>query len=184
MMINSEANEFKEKAQDNPIRFGISIHDPIGTLICSFANMNILWSSISEYIRVAGAASIQIKLSQTWMQQCKAPTIHLNRSFSHFHAHISTKDYPSKPPKCKFTPPLFHPNVYPSGTICLSILNEEEGWRPAITVKQMLLGIQDLLDSPNVHSPAQSEAYNLCVKNPNEYKRRVKLEAKKYTPAS
>ena len=37
-------------------------------------------------------------------------------------------EYPSKPPKCKFVPPLFHPNVYPSGTICLSILNEEEGW--------------------------------------------------------
>jgi ubiquitin-conjugating enzyme E2 I len=25
-------------------------------------------------------------------------------------------EYPSKPPKCKFIPPLFHPNVYPSGT--------------------------------------------------------------------
>eukprot|EP01083_Nonionella_stella_P316572 1148560_1 len=65
-------------------------------------------------------------------------------------------EYPSKPPKCRFVPPLFHPNVYPSGTICLSILNEEEGWRPAITVKQMLLGIQDLLDSPNTASSAQS----------------------------
>ena len=31
-------------------------------------------------------------------------------------------DYPSKPPKCKFVPPLYHPNIYPSGTICLSIL--------------------------------------------------------------
>jgi ubiquitin-protein ligase len=30
----------------------------------------------------------------------------------------------------------------PSGTICLSILNEDDGWRPAITIKQMLLGIQ------------------------------------------
>lgn len=37
----------------------------------------------------------------------------------------------------KFTPPLFHPNVYPSGTVCLSILNEDEGWKPAITVKQV-----------------------------------------------
>ena len=27
-----------------------------------------------------------------------------------------TEEYPSKPPKCKFTPPLFHPNVYPSGS--------------------------------------------------------------------
>lgn len=25
---------------------------------------------------------------------------------------------------------------YPSGTVCLSILNEEKSWRPAITVKQ------------------------------------------------
>ena len=48
-----------------------------------------------------------------------------------------TEEYPSKPPKCKFVPPLFHPNVYPSGTICLSILNEEEDWRPAITIKQV-----------------------------------------------
>lgn len=31
---------------------------------------------------------------------------------------------PSKPPKCVFDPPLFHPNVYPSGTVCLSIVNE------------------------------------------------------------
>jgi len=91
-----------------------------------------------------------------------------------------TEDYPSKPPKCKFKPPLcesehevilpvrdtrahtvprFHPNVYPSGTICLSILNEDQDWRPAITIKQMLLGIQDLLDTPNPNSPAQTEAY-------------------------
>ena len=37
----------------------------------------------------------------------------------------------------KFTPPLFHPNVYPSGTVCLSILDEEKGWKPAITIKQV-----------------------------------------------
>ncbi|XP_016784619.1 SUMO-conjugating enzyme UBC9 isoform X3 [Pan troglodytes] len=45
-------------------------------------------------------------------------------------------DYPSSPPKCKFEPPLFHPNVYPSGTVCLSILEEDKDWRPAITIKQ------------------------------------------------
>jgi ubiquitin-conjugating enzyme E2 I len=33
-----------------------------------------------------------------------------------------TEDYPSKPPQCKFKPVIFHPNVYPSGRICLSIL--------------------------------------------------------------
>ena len=36
-----------------------------------------------------------------------------------------SKDYPVKPPKCKFPEGFYHPNVYPSGTVCLSILNEE-----------------------------------------------------------
>ncbi|CAB9504358.1 SUMO-conjugating enzyme UBC9 [Seminavis robusta] len=91
-------------------------------------------------------------------------------------------DYPSKPPKCKFVPPLFHPNVYPSGTICLSILNEEEGWRPAISIKQILLGIQDLLDDPNPASPAQSEAFNLYMNDKASYKLRIRAEAKKNMP--
>jgi hypothetical protein len=29
-------------------------------------------------------------------------------------------------PPGKFEPPLFHPNVYPSGTVCLSILEEDK----------------------------------------------------------
>lgn len=83
-------------------------------------------------------------------------------------------EYPTKPPKCKFTPPLFHPNVYPSGTVCLSILNEEEAWKPAITVTQILLGIQELLNDPNPESPAQAEAYQLFKRDTEEYVRRVK----------
>ncbi|KAB2619419.1 SUMO-conjugating enzyme SCE1-like [Pyrus ussuriensis x Pyrus communis] len=54
-------------------------------------------------------------------------------------------------------PGFFHPNVYPSGTVCLSILNEDKGWRPAIIVKQILVGIQDLLGQPNPADPAQTE---------------------------
>lgn len=74
----------------------------------------------------------------------------------------------------KFTPPLFHPNVYPSGTVCLSILNEDEGWKPAITIKQIVLGVQDLLNDPNPESPAQAEAYNLFKRDKVEYEKRVK----------
>ncbi|KAL1865727.1 SUMO conjugating enzyme Hus5 [Diaporthe australafricana] len=77
-------------------------------------------------------------------------------------------------PDGKFVPPLFHPNVYPSGTVCLSILNEEEAWKPAITVKQILIGVQDLLNDPNPESPAQADAYNLFKKDRAEYERRVK----------
>ena len=47
------------------------------------------------------------------------------------------------------------------GTVCLSLLDEEKDWRPAITIKQILLGIQDLLNDPNIKDPAQAEAYTI-----------------------
>lgn len=72
-------------------------------------------------------------------------------------------EYPTKPPKCRFDAGFWHPNVYPSGTVCLSILNEEEDWRPALTLKQILLGIQELMDTPNLDSPAQADAFH-CFK--------------------
>lgn len=87
-----------------------------------------------------------------------------------------TEDYPAKPPKCKFNANFFHPNIYPSGTVCLSILNEDEGWRPSITIKQIVLGIQELLNDPNPLSPAQSDAFILFTQNPAEYRRRVKRQ--------
>ncbi|KAF2665312.1 ubiquitin-conjugating enzyme [Microthyrium microscopicum] len=87
-------------------------------------------------------------------------------------------EYPTKPPKCRFMPALFHPNVYPSGTVCLSILNEEEGWKPAITIKEILLGIQELLNEPNIESPAQAEAYQLFKKDKVAYERKVKAVVK------
>ena len=76
-------------------------------------------------------------------------------------------------------PPLFHPNVYPSGTICLSILNEEGGWSPSIRIVHVLLGIQELLDTPNPNSPAQSEAYQMFVQDKASYAMRVRQEAAK-----
>lgn len=48
-----------------------------------------------------------------------------------------------------------------AGTVCLSLLDEEKDWRPAITIKQILLGIQDLLNEPNIKDPAQAEAYTI-----------------------
>jgi len=85
-----------------------------------------------------------------------------------------SQEYPTKPPKVRFSPPLFHPNVYPSGTVCLSILNEDEGWKPAITLKDILLGVQSLLDEPNPDSPAQADAYTLFKKDIEAYKKKIK----------
>ena len=93
-----------------------------------------------------------------------------------------TEDYPTKPPKCQFSPVLFHPNIYPSGTVCLSVLNEDKDWRPSITIKQMLLAIQDLLDNPNPKDPAQKEPYEVFMKSKADYERRVKAEVANHPP--
>eukprot|EP00696_Hemimastix_kukwesjijk_P016910 gnl/Hemi2/5450_TR1870_c0_g1_i1.p1 gnl/Hemi2/5450_TR1870_c0_g1~~gnl/Hemi2/5450_TR1870_c0_g1_i1.p1 ORF type:complete len:167 (+),score=42.64 gnl/Hemi2/5450_TR1870_c0_g1_i1:89-589(+) len=99
-----------------------------------------------------------------------------------------SEDYPSRPPKCQFQPPLFHPNIFPSGTVCLSILNEQKTpdqqdfWKPSITVKQILLGIQDLLDNPNNLDPAQEEAYRIFKTDKAEYTRRVRAQALRFPP--
>ena len=92
-------------------------------------------------------------------------------------------DYPTAPPECKFSPPIFHPNIFPSGTVCLSLLSEQKDWRPTITVKQVLLGIQDLFDSPNLSDPAQREAFVLCRDNKQAYIARVRALARAYSVA-
>ncbi|PYH40411.1 ubiquitin-conjugating enzyme E2 [Aspergillus saccharolyticus JOP 1030-1] len=83
------------------------------------------------------------------------------------------EEYPNKPPKCQFDPPLFHPNVYPNGVICLSILNPQESWSAVFSIKEILLGVQELLDNPNLMSPAQTPSYQLCKKDPDGYRRKI-----------
>ncbi|GAU93610.1 hypothetical protein RvY_05529-1 [Ramazzottius varieornatus] len=94
------------------------------------------------------------------------------------------EDYPATAPKCRFDPPLFHPNIYPSGTVCLSILDDDKDWRPSLTIKELLLGIQDLLIHPNERDPAQADAYNIYVRSKDEYERRVREQTKKFSAAA
>lgn len=94
----------------------------------------------------------------------------LTMKFSH--------NYPSQPPQCKFIKPLFHPNIFPSGTVCLSILGSD--WKPAITIKQILIGIQELLNDPNPKSPANEEAYKTFRSNVKAYEERVRKQVKEH----
>ena len=60
--------------------------------------------------------------------------------------------YPFKPPKVRFLTKIYHPNVYANGKVCLSILGG--GWKPSLTIKHVLTGVQALLNEPNPRSPA------------------------------
>ena len=81
----------------------------------------------------------------------------------------------------RFPAGFFHPNVYPSGTVCLSLVDAEKDWKSAITVKQILLGVQDLLNNPNPKSPAQEDAYRVYIQDRPSYEKRVKQQALLYS---
>uniref|UniRef100_A0A0M3JJN7 SUMO-conjugating enzyme UBC9 (inferred by orthology to a C. elegans protein) n=1 Tax=Anisakis simplex TaxID=6269 RepID=A0A0M3JJN7_ANISI len=55
-----------------------------------------------------------------------------------------------------------------------------QDWRPSITVRELLLGIQDLLDSPNIEDPAQADAYQIYCQNRVEYEKRVRRQARQF----
>ncbi|EFN56766.1 hypothetical protein CHLNCDRAFT_144242 [Chlorella variabilis] len=93
-----------------------------------------------------------------------------------------TSEYPSKPPRVKFPPGFYHPNVFPQGDVCLSILNPEKGWRPSITVKQILVGVQELLDQPNVDDPA-NECYHAYKRDRKLYDRLLQEQTRRYAAA-
>jgi len=63
-----------------------------------------------------------------------------------------------------------------------SILNDEKGWKPSVTIKQILTGIQELLDTPNNSDAAQEPAWRLYHASESKYMERVKQEVKRYTP--
>lgn len=68
--------------------------------------------------------------------------------------------YPYYPPKVKFLDvPANHPNIHTNGSICLNLLTSN-GWRPTYTMVTVYRTLQDLLRSPNYHSPVMSYRTN------------------------
>lgn len=94
-------------------------------------------------------------------------------------------DYPTKPPVCSFKPGFLHPNVHTDGKICLDIINDRANggrWNPGTTIKMILIGIQELLDRPNINSAAQQRAYELYKRDHTAYEREVRAQAKRHAP--
>eukprot|EP01113_Clastostelium_recurvatum_P010301 TRINITY_DN1508_c0_g1_i1.p1 TRINITY_DN1508_c0_g1~~TRINITY_DN1508_c0_g1_i1.p1 ORF type:complete len:256 (-),score=88.21 TRINITY_DN1508_c0_g1_i1:79-804(-) len=95
------------------------------------------------------------------------------------------QDYPMNPPTVIFTSDFWHPNVYPDGKVCISILHPpivdemsgelpEERWLPTQTVATILLSIISLLSAPNTSSPANVDASVQWRKDPAAYRERVR----------
>ncbi|CCD22708.1 SCF E2 ubiquitin-protein ligase catalytic subunit CDC34 NDAI_0A05530 [Naumovozyma dairenensis CBS 421] len=99
------------------------------------------------------------------------------------------EDFPFSPPQFRFTPAIYHPNVYRDGRLCISILHQggdpmtdepdAETWSPVQTVESVLISIVSLLEDPNISSPANVDAAVDYRKNQEQYKQRVKMEVER-----
>ncbi|KAN0047469.1 hypothetical protein ACTA71_001851 [Dictyostelium dimigraforme] len=94
-------------------------------------------------------------------------------------------DYPMSPPVLIFQSEFWHPNVYPDGKVCISILHPpgedetsgelpEERWLPTQTVQTIILSVISLLSAPNTSSPANVDASVEWRNNRDNYKKRIR----------
>ena len=87
-------------------------------------------------------------------------------------------DYPFRPPKIRFSTPVFHPNINKKGDICLSTLRDK--WSAALTISKVLLSICSLLNEPNPDDPLVPEAATLYKFDRNKYNETARLWTKEY----
>jgi len=99
-------------------------------------------------------------------------------------------NYPFSPPTFQFNRPLYHPNIYADGKLCISILHAPgddemsgesagERWSPAQRVESVLISIISLLDDAECSSPANVDAGVMLRKNPKAFKEKVAQDVEK-----
>ncbi|KAJ4984001.1 ubiquitin-conjugating enzyme [Stagonosporopsis vannaccii] len=121
----------------------------------------------------------------------------LNPDSSYYGGYFKAKmtfprNYPHSPPAdrttdFKFVRPLYHPNIYPDGRLCISILHPPgddemsgelaaERWSPVQRAETVLLSILSLLDDAETSSPANVDAGVMLRNQPEQYKEMVKKD--------
>ncbi|KAG0466571.1 hypothetical protein HPP92_018151 [Vanilla planifolia] len=112
--------------------------------------------------------------------------IHHGCDGGYFNAIMSfPQNYPNSPPTVRFTSEMWHPNVYPDGRVCISILHApgedptgyelaSERWTPVHTVESIVLSIISMLSSRNDESPANVEAAKEWRDRMDDFKKKVR----------
>ena len=97
---------------------------------------------------------------------------------------VFPEDYPIAPPKVTCKTRIYHPNIEDSGYVCLGQYLEETSWRPERgDIFAIMLAIYTtLFQSPNGndHPASCTEAADLILANPEEFRRRTKAHAEKH----
>jgi ubiquitin-conjugating enzyme E2 R len=114
---------------------------------------------------------------------------------AHYKAVLSfPSDFPMKPPEFRIVSSFWHPNVYPDGRVCISILHppgEDEmnsgetammRWTPIQSIQSVLLSVISLLsdpDSQDAGAPANVDALVQFRKDKEAFNSRCQELAKK-----
>merc|ERR1711881_128849 len=109
----------------------------------------------------------------------------------YFNANLKfPEDYPHSPPAMIFRTKMFHPNIYKTGEVCISILDhpsmdgDTEGnrlfWSPAHTAESVILSVISMLSDPNTTSPANPKAASMLIENRKEYNKTVREFVRKH----
>jgi len=82
-------------------------------------------------------------------------------------------DYPHKPPKVTLNKPpsCYHPNIDVGGAVCLNLL--KEGWKPILTITQIVFGLLFLFTDPNPSDPLNHEAAESLRTNKAAFAKKV-----------
>ncbi|KAL1876668.1 Ubiquitin-conjugating enzyme subunit [Paecilomyces lecythidis] len=152
---------------------------------------------MNEYKSLAQEKWVNIELNEDDIFNWNIGLIVLNPDSLYYGGYFKAKmtfpkNYPYSPPEFRFLRPLYHPNIYEDGKLCISILHAPgedemsgelaaERWSPAQRVESVLISILSLLDDAEVSSPANVDAGVMLRKEPEKYKEIVRenVEASK-----
>jgi len=147
---------------------------------------------LKEYRALAKEKWVQIDIDEAHIFHWNVALMVLNPDSlyygGYFKAEMSfPKDYPYKPPDFRFSNPLWHPNIYSDGRLCISILHAPgedmmsgesagERWSPAQQVESVLISILSLLDDAEISSPANVDASVMLRDNKEAFEARVRRD--------
>ncbi|KAJ7755199.1 ubiquitin-conjugating enzyme/RWD-like protein [Mycena metata] len=105
--------------------------------------------------------------------------------------------FPERLPKMRFRPPLFHPNVYPSGTwgyphrdliMPVAARQDPHVWKHTKEQEperfaKLLRSVKAMLHEPDITNPQQSDAYVLAKNDPKDTSAaKIRSQAADWTP--
>ncbi|KAL6713215.1 Ubiquitin-conjugating enzyme subunit [Lecanora helva] len=150
---------------------------------------------LNEYKSLSNENWVKIELKDDDMFNWNVALIVINPDSLYYGGYFKASmtfpsNYPYSPPTFRFDKPLYHPNIYPDGKLCISILHTPgddevagesggERWSPAQRVESVLISIISLLDDAECSSPANVDAGVMLRKYPEGFRQRVKDDVEK-----